>query len=207
MLLQTLRMAFPQFAETEQSTGNYMQQDAEEAWNQIVSSIRETSKLPDDDRNFVDKYMALEFKNTMKAEEAPKEEPSIQYETMYKLGCHISLDVNYLQQAIKSSLTEKIEKRSETLERETSYTKTAEITRLPAYLMVHFIRFFWKPVEGVRAKILRKVKFPTEGLDMTEFCSKELQAKMNETKKWVLGREDEISRSRKSKKAKVWQIQ
>jgi ubiquitin carboxyl-terminal hydrolase 14 len=52
-------------------------------------------------------------------------------------------------------LTEKIEKNSPSLNRTAVYTKTAQITRLPVYLTVSFVRFFWKPEAQVKAKIMR----------------------------------------------------
>lgn len=55
-----------------------------------------------------------------------------------------------------------------------TYLKTSHISRLPQYLTVHFIRFLWKASERVRAKILRKIKFPLE-FDATELCTPKLQ--------------------------------
>jgi ubiquitin carboxyl-terminal hydrolase 14 len=78
-------------------------------------------------------------------------------------------------------LDQKIEKNSTTLGRSAIYTKSQRISRLPAYLTVNFVRFFWKPTEQVKAKILRKVKFPFE-LDASQFCTTELQAKLTNTK-------------------------
>jgi ubiquitin carboxyl-terminal hydrolase 14 len=54
----------------------------------------------------------------------------------------------------------------------------SSISRLPHYLTVQFVRFFWKRREdgsaGVKTKILKKVAFPLQ-LDMFEFCSEDLQ--------------------------------
>jgi ubiquitin carboxyl-terminal hydrolase 14 len=57
------------------------------------------------------------------------------------------------------------------------YNKTSRISRLPSYLTVQFVRFFWKPERNVKSKILRKVKFPME-LDATDFCTDELKNKI-----------------------------
>lgn len=46
---------------------------------------------------------------------------------------------------------------------------------------MNFVRFFWKQEEQVKAKILRKVKFPFE-LDASQFCTTELQEKLTNTK-------------------------
>lgn len=53
------------------------------------------------------------------------------------------------------TMSEKIEKNSETLGRTAVYTKTSMISRLPQYLTVGFVRFFWKQEAGVKAKIMR----------------------------------------------------
>lgn len=68
--------------------------------------------------------------------------------------------------------------------------------------MVHFIRFFWKPSERVRAKILRKVKFPLDW-DATELCTPELQNKYSKVKAKLREVEDaksEQERERKKRK-------
>ena len=68
---------------------------------------------------------------------------------------------------------EKLEKNSTSLNRSASYTKTSKFSRLPEYLTVNFVRFQWKPQERIKAKILKKVKFPFE-LDMASFCTPDL---------------------------------
>jgi len=96
-------------------------------------------------------------------------------------GVLFLVDVNYLHNGILESLDQKIEKNSPTLGRSAIYSKTQRISRLPSYLTVNFVRFFWKVDEGVKTKILRKVAFPHE-LDALQFCTPELQAKMANTK-------------------------
>lgn len=66
---------------------------------------------------------------------------------------------------------------SPTLDRDAVYTKTSLIDRLPAYLTVQFVRFYYKEREAVNAKILKDVKFPLQ-FDSWELCTPELQAKL-----------------------------
>lgn len=69
--------------------------------------------------------------------------------------------------------------------------------------MVHFIRFFWKPSERVRAKILRKVKFPLDW-DATELCTPELQNKYSKVKAKLREVEDKkLEQERERKKRKT----
>lgn len=53
----------------------------------------------------------------------------------------------------------------------------SNLSRLPAYLTVQMVRFFYKEKESVNAKVLKDVKFPLM-LDVYELCTKELQEKM-----------------------------
>jgi ubiquitin carboxyl-terminal hydrolase 14 len=74
-----------------------------------------------------------------------------------------------------------VEKFSDALGRDASYSKVSVITRLPAYLTIQFVRFFHgragQSDELVAKKILKDVKFPLK-LDMFEFCSSTLQDRM-----------------------------
>ncbi|KAF9197608.1 Ubiquitin carboxyl-terminal hydrolase 14 [Haplosporangium sp. Z 27] len=179
--LTYLRKAFPQFSQQGRD-GVWMQQDAEECWSQLISTLK--GKLPphaEGKQNVISQFMQGEFTTTLKCDEAPEEESVISKEPFSKLDCHISQNVNYLHNGILESLDQKIEKNSPTLNRSAVYSKSQRISRLPAYLTINFVRFFWKPAEQVKAKILRKVKFPFE-LDASQFCTPELQEKLTDTK-------------------------
>ena len=82
---------------------------------------------------------------------------------------------------LANGFTEKLEKISSNLNRSAVYTKTTKISRLPEYLAINFVRFQWKPVEKIKAKILKKVKFPME-LDISSLCTPELLAKLSPAK-------------------------
>ncbi|KAI8595025.1 hypothetical protein EDD21DRAFT_329770 [Dissophora ornata] len=179
--LNHLRRAFPQFSQQGRD-GVWMQQDAEECWSQLISTLK--AKLrphAEGKQNVISQFMQGEFTTTLKCDDAPEEEATVNKEPFSKLDCHISINVNYIHNGILESLDQKIEKNSPTLGRSAMYTKSQRISRLPAYLTVNFVRFFWKPTEQVKAKILRKVKFPFE-LDASQFCTSELQAKLSNTK-------------------------
>lgn len=53
----------------------------------------------------------------------------------------------------------------------------SRISRLPAYLTVQFVRFYYKEKEAVNAKILKEVKYPFE-FDAFELCTPELQERL-----------------------------
>jgi ubiquitin carboxyl-terminal hydrolase 14 len=187
MFLNALRTAFPQFAQKAKDGHGYAQQDAEEAWSQIVSQLRNKLKIKDagegsaaaqQELSWIDKYMSGKFESIMECDEpAAKEggeEPVFSEELFLKLNCHINVETNHLRDGLAAGLKEQIEKRSEVLGRNAVYTKTSRIARLPKHLPVHFVRFDWRKDTNKKAKIMRKVTFPDE-LDAVEFCTDELK--------------------------------
>jgi ubiquitin carboxyl-terminal hydrolase 14 len=180
MFLMALRTQFPQFAQRSREGHGYAQQDAEEAWSQILSKIRgqlkikETVDGSETHSSFVDKYMAGSLTSELKCDEGDMEEPVISNEAFFKLNCHIDTDTSHLRDGLASGLVEKLEKKSELLDRDAVYTKKSRLTKLPKYLTVHFMRFDWRKDTNKKAKIMRKVTFPQE-LDAVEFCSEDLQ--------------------------------
>jgi ubiquitin carboxyl-terminal hydrolase 14 len=219
IFLNALRTAFPQFAQRAKSGNGYAQQDAEEAWSQIISQLRqklktrnavsngsESSEVKDADISFIDKYLAGRFESILECDEpAAKEagEEAVHSEDVFlKLDCHINKDINHLRDGILAGLEEKIEKRSPTLERDTIYTKKSRIARLPKYLTIHFVRFFWKREAQKKAKIMRKVSFPPE-LDVVEFCTETLRKQLvpvRDKVREVRKDEEDVVRARKRQK-------
>lgn len=82
-----------------------------------------------------------------------------------------------MQSGLNSRLAEAITKKSELLGRDCLYTKTSKISRLPAYLTIQFVRFFYKENNSTSAKILKDIKF-TLSFDAFELCTEELQQKL-----------------------------
>ncbi|KAK5998984.1 Ubiquitin carboxyl-terminal hydrolase 6 [Cladobotryum mycophilum] len=208
--LTALRVVFPQFAEKSRSNNGYAQQDAEEAWSQIVQqlsqkiTVRESADAPE--ISFVDKYMAGEFTSVMECDEEEAknggEQAVTARDTFYKLNCHIDSQTNHLRDGILAALSEKLEKKSQVLDRDAVYTKKSKISRAPKYLTVHFVRFFWKKETKKKAKIMRKVTFPQE-LDIVEFCSDELQNALipvRDKVREIRKDEEDIERARKRRK-------
>lgn len=183
ILLQVLHMAFPQFAEKTEN-GTFMQQDANECWTELVRMLQQKLPAKQSDstpgsvfKSFIDQYFGGTFEVELKCTEAEQEPPTLSEENFLQLSCFISQDVKYMQSGLRSKMQEQITKHSPTLNRDAIYTKTSKIKRLPAYLTVQFVRFFYKEKESVNAKILKDVKFPIE-FDAFELCSPELQQKL-----------------------------
>ncbi|KAJ1965527.1 deubiquitinating enzyme [Dipsacomyces acuminosporus] len=197
LLVQAMRSAFPKYADRDPQSGGYRQQDAEECWNDMLASIDGVLKDTDDDkRSIIEKYLSGTMVTTIKSAEAPDEQPIVREEKFRKLDCHIDKSVNYVHQGIKQSLEQAIEKNSESLGRNAEYTSTSRIARLPEYLTVTYNRFFWKASESVEAKIVKGVKFPLD-LDVSEFCTPELQEKMRPARQHLRGLEEKKALERK----------
>lgn len=207
--LNALRKKFPQFAEKSKSNNGYAQQDAEEAWSQIVHQIREKLKIKGESNNeisFVDKYMAGSFYSSTQCDEQAAldagEEVTKCDEPFLKLDCHINANINHLRDGILAGLEQKLEKHSSILSRDTTYTKKSQISRLPKYLTVHFVRFFWKRESQKKVKIMRKVTFPEE-LDVVEFCTDELKKTLipiRDKVREIRKDEEDMERARKRQK-------
>uniref|UniRef100_A0A8C5HM63 Ubiquitin carboxyl-terminal hydrolase n=1 Tax=Gouania willdenowi TaxID=441366 RepID=A0A8C5HM63_GOUWI len=193
ILLQFLHMAFPQFAE-KGDQGQYLQQDANECWLQMMRVLQqkleplesETSMetqpeggaaSSSEKKNFIDQYFGVEFETCMKCTESEDEEPIKGKESQLQLSCFINQEVKYLATGLRLRLQEEITKMSPSLERNALYIKSSKLSRLPAYLTVQMVRFYYKEKESVNAKVLKDVKFPLM-LDVYELCTSELQEKM-----------------------------
>ncbi|KAH9415307.1 Ubiquitin carboxyl-terminal hydrolase 14 [Dermatophagoides pteronyssinus] len=128
-------------------------------------------------KNFITQYFGGTLQSTMKCIEDESEEPAISNENFLQLSCFISQDVKYLQTGLRLRLEEEINKFSTKLNRDAHYMKTSKISRLPAYLSINLIRFFYKEKNSVNAKILKDVKFSLT-LDLYELCTPELQKRL-----------------------------
>ncbi|RLV91234.1 Autophagy-related protein 18 [Spathaspora sp. JA1] len=164
LFLALFRNLFPQFAE--QQHGIYKQQDAEEAFSQILGTLRQSIK--------VDDLFNISFKTTSKCLALPEEDVVQAHEESFKLNCHIDIKTNFLRDGILAGLKETIEKYNETLQANTDYEITKTIDRLPKYLTVHFMRFFWRRDINKKSKILRRVQFPFE-LDLAEMLDESIK--------------------------------
>jgi len=127
--------------------------------------------------SLIDQFCGIDFQTTMQCDDAPDEPSSKSIEKQYQFSCFISADVKYMHTGLRLRLTEKITKSSPMLGQDSQYTKHSLISRLPAYLTIQFVRFYYKEKEKVNAKILKDVKFAMS-LDVFDMCTPELQEKL-----------------------------
>ncbi|XP_063225265.1 ubiquitin carboxyl-terminal hydrolase 14 [Bacillus rossius redtenbacheri] len=178
ILLQVLHLAFPRFAEKSEH-GGFQQQDANECWTEMVRMLQQKlpPRPPTTAKSLVDQFFGGTLDVELKCTETEDEPATHSQETFLQLSCFISQDVRYMSSGLRSKMQEQITKMSPTLERDAVYTKTSRISRLPGYLTIQFVRFYYKEKEAINAKILKDVKFPLE-FDAFELCSPKLQQKL-----------------------------
>lgn len=189
--LTSVRNCFPQFQERSRE-GFYKQQDAEEAYSQILNSL--LNKFPN-----LKKYFEIEFKTEIKCLEDSNEEIKYGIEDSLKLNCHINSQINFLNDGLKNGLKEIIEKHNDNLNRNAKYEISRKIIKLPKYLTINFVRFYWKRETGKKAKIMRKVQFPFQ-LDIMELIDD------NEKKEKLIKSRDLISKIEKENEEEFRQI-
>ncbi|KAJ8518747.1 hypothetical protein ON010_g18165 [Phytophthora cinnamomi] len=167
-----------------------MQQDSEEFLSTLFSTLQQTLTQPagglkslGPTSNVVDALFGLEMDEKLECAESDAEPVVVKKEKALKLVCNITIDTNHLSEGIKIGLEGTIEKHSEVKGGNAVWKKTMRINRLPKYLCVQFMRFYWKATPesrdhtGVKCKMLRPISFPMT-LDVYDFCSDELKATM-----------------------------
>jgi len=213
VFLQIFRQVYPQFAQRGEN-GQFMQQDAEECWSQIFSSLNQniprfpssigstitTLPFSSNASSAIGQLFSGEIQSTWINTENPQESKLVNTDVFHKLTCHISSNTSYLMEGLKESLSEKITKQSESLGREALYLKSSQISRLPYYLTIQFVRFYWKQEKKLKAKIVKPVEFPFQ-LDILELCSEKLKDFLSVERK-QLQQIDEIKLQRSIKTSK-----
>mmetsp|Transcript_33490 Transcript_33490/g.85647 ORF Transcript_33490/g.85647 Transcript_33490/m.85647 type:complete len:321 (-) Transcript_33490:1598-2560(-) len=156
-----------------------MQQDAEECMTNILSTckhvLQNESAMEVEGRempNSIQDLFGVHVKSTLVAEEGNESEEK--EDDVMKLTCHISAETSHLAMGIEEGLNEKIEKFSPAMGKEVIFSKSTKIDKLPKYLIVQFVRFFWRKDSQKKAKILKSIKFP-KMLDTYNFATDDLK--------------------------------
>ena len=195
-LVATLRTAFPQFAQRGRG-GGYSQQDAEELYSTLMSAL--AGAMADEGAggrgagNVVDGLFGIDFEERLACAETDAEPEIVKSDSARKLVCNIQggmagANVDHLHEGLKLALVGSLDKRSEVLGRDATWTKTQAIKRLPPYLCVQFMRFYWKATPdsadhtGVKCKIMRPITF-TPTMDVFPFLTGPLKAAVLANKK------------------------
>ncbi|KAL1244713.1 Ubiquitin carboxyl-terminal hydrolase [Trichinella spiralis] len=181
MLLNAIHMTMPQFA-TKGEDGRLMQQDANELWLELLRRLKSLLPgtllgVPDAKQSVVEMIFGGRYKIITKRVDECDEPPVETSEDFLQLSCFLSSGVRYLFSGLKAKMTEEITKYSDKLGCDAVYQRKSEISRLPGYLTIQIVRFYYKEREKMNAKILKDVKFPIE-LDVYDLCCDELKEKL-----------------------------
>ena len=185
-LVRVIREINPMFAEAER--GVCKQQDADECLSLMLNNIHDTLKTPGDKTDIfskvlIDELLGIEMQVSMKNVEEPSEVKT-KKETLYKLICYIDNSTLELVEGLKKSLKENVDLFSDKLQRNTVFEKSQLINRLPNYLSVQFMRFFWKKANTLtgakagKSKILKSVIF-SKIIDLYDMCTEETKELLN----------------------------
>ena len=197
-----IRVLNPMFAEQDQ--GRFKQQDSVECLEFVLNVFKEVLKYDGPEKysdNLIDELFSIQYNVNLKSIGEEIVENKDKKENTMKLVCYIDIDTGELAQGLKSAMKENVELRSDLLGRNVNYEKTQLISRIPPYLSIQFMRFFWKQAndniygqdgQGGKSKILKSVLF-SKVLDVYDLCS-------DDTKKLLdLGRAIETKMAEKDK--------
>lgn len=135
----------------------------------------------------ITRLFEIELESTVSNTESEAEPEKTTSEKVLKLSCHIDNNnnpINNIQDGFNISLSGELEKFSEVLQRNSIFKKKSLVNKLPSYLCVQFVRFYWKKESNVggtkagRAKILRSVMYPRI-LDIYKFCTPDLMKSLD----------------------------
>ncbi|MCQ2820450.1 MAG: hypothetical protein MJ252_24565 [archaeon] len=184
-LVDSIRKLNPMFGEAE--NGVHKQQDADECVSLIMNTIKVYLKTENPDeafsKNLIDELFGIEMRIKLQCVESETEVKTKQ-EIVSKLICYIDSNTLELVEGLKKSLKENIDLYSESLARNSIFEKTQTINRLPKYLTVQFMRFFWKAANELtgakagKAKILKSVLF-SKVIDLYDMCADDTKELLN----------------------------
>lgn len=192
LFVTVFRQHYPQF--DQMVGGGHAQQDAEEAWSQMLTAIAQAARQGE--ANPVTRLFGGEMSVTYKCAEVDDEPAEARRETFRSLKCHINNQTTSLELGLTESMGEKITKASPTLARDAVYLKDCKLESLPEYLSVHLVRFYYKADVKKKAKVVRPVSFPMT-LDLYTLCSDEAKKRLEKGRALLAARRDrEVERRR-----------
>jgi len=80
-------------------------------------------------------------------------------------------------------------KKSESLGIDVEYEQNSKISKLPYYLTIQFVRFYWNVQSRIKAKILKPVNFPAT-LDLYELCTQEEKSRLDVNRQLMKERDE-----------------
>jgi len=184
LTVMSLQQLNPMYAETT-SHGDHshpQQQDASEAWTTLFSTMQHNlpaiggTEPAGPGKSAIDQLFGMATKSTFTCTEDESDKTQTE-ESSLIFSCPIEKETSFVLRGLEQAFQGTVEKESASLGRTALYSKTTEFERLPGYLCVNLVRFFFKKKEQVICKKMRDVKF-SQTLDVIKLCSPELTAKL-----------------------------
>jgi len=172
VVIHQLRQLDPQFAEIDEQTKNYRQQDASECMGKILDCFRREIG-----GKVIDLFNIGLVRTLKDLQEKHKDE--IIEDDDDRLRCSIDSETRQIEQGILNPT--EVEKRVEGEKEDTIWMQTTKITHLPKYLMVQMLRFTYRKDEATTAKIVRRVQHPYK-LDVLSWLTGEQRQKCVEAR-------------------------
>uniref|UniRef100_A0A7S4P7C5 ubiquitinyl hydrolase 1 n=1 Tax=Guillardia theta TaxID=55529 RepID=A0A7S4P7C5_GUITH len=170
-MVHHLRNYAPQFAEV--GMMGPAQQDAEECLSTMLQAL--IGQFPGKkNKCLIRELFQIGLKKKIQNSDPNIPEESVIKETTMRLPLIIDAKTNTIHDSIQKTFSYEIQKHSTATGVDATYNVSTEITELPPYLFVHFVRFFWRNDTQKKAKICRDVHFPVI-LDLLPYCSPELK--------------------------------
>ena len=157
---QALISVNPLFGQLDRNALTMMQQDAEECLSFILSKIQ-----------FFKDLFTFEMRETL-INENDSEDRIEKTESLHKITCVISANVNNLSNGIKEFFNTTMVTVSPKTKENASFVSKSIIAKSPECLLVQMGRFFFRQDTKKGTKILKKVSFPFK-LDLKEFCTED----------------------------------
>lgn len=191
-LLENLRSSYAEFGVTD-PMGLHIQQDANECLQILMRHCGDSMMdIQNPSRNVADEYFGIDF--SVKYKNLDNESDPISFGTEHHrfLNCYITPEVKYMFAGIQLRFKDTVRKQAKGSDVNSSFQKTMTITRLPMYLIVTFVRFYYKGgPQHVNAKILKDIKFP-EFLDVQDLCDPSLVEKLAPMRALIRKHEDSV---------------
>ena len=148
-VITQLRAYDPQFAERDDQTQAFRQQDASECMGKILELLRR--EIGDDVKNL----FSISLEETLTE---PTHKTEVIEEVDDRLRCSIDQNVSQLEQGILNPTT--VQRKLEGDDHEFDWNQETKISHLPKYLIIQMLRFTYRTDEQTTAKIVRRVKAP-----------------------------------------------
>lgn len=174
--IMTLMNIFPHFAE--RKGNSFVQQDAEECFSGMLSTLDNTALATTLDETF-----AYETVTTLTTKVNDKDLVETKVERNRKLNCYLEQEgkgnASHILEGIRFAMEGTLQKRDEESGLDLVWNKSTKLNSMPKYMVIHMVRFFYKQAIQTKAKILRSCPF-NKTIDLHELCSDELKAQLKD---------------------------